>query len=263
MKLAAYGDILIGEIDTTLAASATDVRAQVRKFWTPGCHEDFKLSVSESIYEHESHCTGIGLVDFRRPEKLTVKATLGFSDATAKNFRAFLRGADMAADVAPVTVTNQTLNAATGASAMVAGDRFWLGRSNIAAASFTGNAVALVSGTDYTLDLATGVGTVLQPITGPLVAASYSYQNPKGVSLFSQAQKNYVIVMNGKNIDGGVAGSACLYNTTLGLNGDFEISSTKNTIVTLDVGVLLDATKPASGVLGQIGFIRGFGLVEG
>lgn len=260
MKLATYGDIVIGEIDSTLAASATDVRAQVRKFWSPGCHEEFKLSVSESIYEHESHCTGIGLVDFRRPEKLTVKAALGFSDATAKNFQAFLRGTDMPADLTVTTVTSQTLNATPGASAMVAGDRFWLGRSNITAASFTGNAVALVSGTDYILDLATGVGTVLLPITGPLVATTYGYQNPKGVALFSAAQKNYVIVMNGKNIDGGAAGSACLYNTTLGLNGDFELTSNKNTIVTLDVGVLLDAAKPASGVLGQIGFIRGFGI---
>ena len=260
MKLAAYGDILIGEINSALAPSATNVVAQVPKFWSPGCHEKVTLSVSESVYEHESHCTGIGLVDFRRPEKLTVKASLGFSDATMDNFLAFLRGSNMPADTAPVTVTSQVINAATGSASYTAGQKFVLGRINITTASFTGNAVALVSGTDYTLDLATGVGTALVPITGPLVAVSYTYQNPRGISLFSSAQKNYVILLNGKNLDGGVAGSAALYNTTLSLNGDFELTTTKATITDIDVGVLLDATKPASGVLGQIGFIRGFGL---
>lgn len=260
MKFATYGDILIGEINPALAVSATDVAAQVPSFWSPGCHEKFTLNVSESVYEHESHCTGIGLVDFRRPEKLTVKASLGFSDATVKNFQAFLRGKNMPADVSAVTVTSQVLNPTTGAAANIAGDRKWLGRMNIATASFTGNAIALVAGTDYTLDAVNGVITFLQSVTGPIVAASYTYQNPRGVSLFSDAQKNYVIIVTGKNIDNGVAGSACLYNTTLSLNGDFAINTTQTTITDLDVGVLLDANKPASGVLGQIGFIRGFGL---
>ena len=260
MKLAVYGEILIGEINSTLTPSSTDVRAQVPTMWSPGCHEKFTMSVSESVYEHESNCTGIGLVDFRRPEKLTVKASLGFSDATLKNYRAFLRGADMAADVSPVTVTSQVINAATGPAIYKAGDRFWLGRMNVATASFTGNAIALVAGTDYTLDPVTGVGTVLASITGPLVAASYTYQNPAGISVFSQAQKNYLIIVNGKNIDNGIAGSTCLYTTTLSLNGDFAITTPQMNITDLDVGVLLDASKPASGILGQIGFIRGFGL---
>lgn len=260
MKLAAYGDIIIGEINPALAASATNIAAQVPKWWSPGCHEKFTLSLSESIYEHESNCTGVGQVDFRRPEKLTIKASLGFSDASMNNYRAFLRGNDMPADASPVTVTSQVINATTGVAAYKAGEKFYLGRSNIATASFTGNAIALVAGTDYTLDAVTGIGTALVPITGPLVAASYTYQNPLGVSLFSAAEKKYVILINGKNYDNGIAGSAALYSTTLSLNGDFGLTSSQMNITDIDVGVLLDATKPASGVLGQIGFIRGFGL---
>lgn len=260
MKLALFGALRIGEIDQSLAASSTNVAAQVRRWFDPGCHESLEIESSLEMYEHYSGCSGEEVLDFQRTKRRTAKLTTGFSQATLQNLRAFMLGKDMAAEASPVTVTNQTLNATSGANANIVGDYLQLGHMNIAALTITGNAIALVAGTDYELNPVTGDIRVLAPITGPVVATTYTHQNPRGTALFTEAQKNYVILLNGTNQDGGAQGQFCLYKVTLALSGGLAVTSSEISTMSCEGAVLADYSKTLGGALGQFGFIRGFGI---
>lgn len=260
MKLAMYGTLAIGEIDSTLTASATNVMAQVRRMFAPGCQESLTLESSLQKYEHYSACTGVELLDFSRTKRRESNIKMALSDVTLNGLRAWLLGTDMAADVSTVAITNQSLNPASGAAAIKAGDVYPLGRMNITALSLTGNSVALVAGTDYTLNAVHGVITFLVDITGPVVAASYSYQNPRGTALFNAAEKDYVVWMNGYNADGGQPGQFCGYKVKLALDGALELFTTEASLINCSGSLQLDSSKTAGGALGQFGFIRGFGL---
>lgn len=260
MKLALYGTLTIGEIDSALAASGSNVMAQVRRAFKPGCQESLTVSSSLEYYKHYSGCTGVLLPDFVRAKKRDAGLKMALSDATLSSLRSFMAGTDMAADTAPVAVTNQTLNAQTGSGAMKAGDVYPLGRMNITSLSLTGNGVALAAGTDYTLDAVHGEITFLVDITGPVVAASYSYQNPRGTALFNAAEKDYVVFMQGYNADGGQPGQFCGYKCKLSLDGDLELFTTEASLINCTGDMQLDSSKTAGGLLGQFGFIRGFGL---
>ena len=260
MKYAFYGDLQIGEIDLSLAASATNVFAQVRKTFNPGCQETLELESSQEVHEVYNGCTGQELLAFSRVKKRTSSIKASFSDATLQSLRAWMNGTDMAADGAPVAITNQTLNASTGAAVVTVGDYSQLGRMNITGLTLTGNAVALVAGTDYELNATFGSIRWLRDITGPIVATAYNYQNPRGTALFNAAQKNYVVLMNGYNADGGVAGQFCAYNVKLALDGSFALYTTEHSTINCSGAMMIDSSKSAGGLLGQLGFIRGFGI---
>jgi hypothetical protein len=260
MKYAFYGNLQIGEIDTSLAASPTNLFAQVRKTFNPGCEETLEIDSKSDVFESYNGCTGIELLAFSRTKRRTSSLKASFSDATLQGLRAFMSGTDMAADVSAVTVTSRTLNSATGAAVYALGDYAGLGVMNILALSLTGNAIALVAGTDYELDPVFGTIRWLANITGPVVAASFTYQNPRGTALFNAAQKDYVVMMNGYNADGGAPGQFAGYKVKLALDGTFALYTTEQSTINCSGAMQADSNKAAGGLLGQLGFIRGFGL---
>mgnify|MGYP000703983266 CR=1 FL=1 len=260
MKYAFYGNLQFGEIDTALAASSSNLFAQCKKTFNPGCQETLELESTADVFKSYNGCTGVEQLAFSRAKRRDSALKASFSDATLQGLRAFMSGTDMAADVAAVTVTARTLNSTAGAGAYILGDYASLGVMNILALSITGNAVALVSGTDYELDPVFGIIRWLTSITGPVVATSFTYQNPRGTALFNAAQKDYVVMMNGYNADGGQPGQFAGYKVKLTLDGSFAIYTTEQSTINCSGDLQIDSNKAAGGLLGQLGFIRGFGL---
>lgn len=260
MKYAFYGDLQIGEIDASLAASSTNLFAQVRKTFNPGCQETLEIESTQDRHEVYNGCTGVEVLAFSRTKRRTSSLKASFSDATLNGLRAFMLGTDMAADVSPVSVTSRVLNSATGAGVYAIGDYASLGHMNIAALSITANAVALVAGTDYELNALFGTIRWLASITGPVIATSFTYQNPRGTAIFNAAQKDYVIMLNGYNADGGLPGQFCGYKAKLSLDGSFALYTIENSVINCSGSLQNDSNKTAGGLLGQTGFIRGFGL---
>jgi hypothetical protein len=261
MKYALYGTMKLGEINPALAASATNYVSQVTKFFDPGCHTDFELGIDNSFFESKNYCSGVGVIDFIRPTDTTFSASAVFDSASREALRAFMRSTDIAADSAPVAVVGQSLNPATGAAVYKAGDVTYLGRMNITSLSITGNAVALASGTDYDLDPVFGKITWKQNITGAVVAG-YSYQNPASSSIANAPQKDYVVLLDGYNYDGGAPGQLVLYKVKPALDGNFPFTTTEKSTMSVKLGMQADTSKAYGGLLGQIGQIRGFGIPE-
>lgn len=260
MRYAFYGNMQIGEIDASLAASPTNLFAQVRKTFDPGCQATLEIESSIDTFESYNGCTGVELLAFSRTKRRTSSIKATYKDASLQAMRAFFAGTDMAADVSAVTVTSRVLNSATGAGVYALGDYASLGVMNVATLSLTGNAIALVSGTDYVLDPVFGTIRWLTSITGPVVAASFTYQNPRGTALFNAAPKDYVVMMNGYNADGGVAGQFAGYKVKLALDGSFSLYTNEESELSCSGALQTDSNKSAGGLLGQLGFIRGFGI---
>jgi hypothetical protein len=261
-KLALYGDILIGRIDAALPASSSNFTSQVKpgSWWSPGCQESLDLTIESENYEHEVGCSGSLVKDFTRETRLSIGLEMGFTDASAKNFAAFLRAGEVVANATAQTVTNQTLNSLIGASSFKAGDIAVLGHMNITALTIQGDAVALVLNTNYELDPVMGIVRFLVPVTGPVIATTYSYQNPVQYKINSEPQYNYVVLMTGRNKDGEQPGQVALFNTKHRLNGSLALTTNELSTMSVASDVLIDSTKSAAGQLGQFGIIRGFGL---
>jgi hypothetical protein len=262
MKYAFYGQMKLGEINPLRAASSTNYVTQVDRFFDPGCHSKLDVNIENDIFESTNSCTGVETIDYIRVKGRKLSASSEFDSATRTNLRAFMQSTDIAADVAAVPVVSQTLNPATGAGAYKAGDITYLGRMNITGLALSGNAIPLVLGTDYEISPIFGKVTFLTDVTGPVVATAYNYQNPASSAILNGAQKDYVLLMDGYNDDGGAPGQIILYKIRLNLDGSFGFSTTEKSVMSVSLGVQADLSKPFGGVLGQFGQIRGFGIPQ-
>ena len=263
MRYALTGDLLIGRIDSTLAASAVNIMSQVRgeDVFSPGCHETIEIDSKVDYYESFNSCSGIELLAFTRAKRRTASLKASFKEATLQSLRAFMNGTDQAADTSSVSVTNHTITPTTGSAALKAGQRYPLGRQNITSLIITANAVPLVAGTSYSLDAPSGVITFLTDVTGPVIATTYSYQNDRGTALFNAPQYDYVVQMaNAFNVDGGQKGQFAAYKCKLALDGQFSVTTTEESTINCSGAMQADTSKPNGGLLGQFGFIRGFGF---
>ncbi|MGL4233173.1 MAG: hypothetical protein ACRDAM_15755 [Casimicrobium sp.] len=261
MKLALYGLLRFGEINTALPASATNFVSQAVRFFEPQCHSEFTLGISVEKYKSENGCSGINVVDFIRTKKREVTAKATFDEGTHANLRAFVQATTTVADTAAVPVSGYSLNA-VGVGAFAPGDVTYLGRMNITSLAITAVTPASpVAGTHYELDPVFGRIKWLAAITGP-VTANFSYQNPITSAIMNAPEKDYVAILDGYNADGNAPGQVVLYKTKPILSGDLALTTDEKSTMSVDMEVVADTSKAFGGLLGQFGFIRGFGLPD-
>jgi hypothetical protein len=147
---------------------------------------------------------------------------------------------------------------------LAVGDTFDLGHLGVSDVVITdstsGEPVTLVEGTHYSLDANFGTGTLLSTdgITQPLQAAG-SYAATRAVGFFATAPSNVALRYRGVNLaENNAPVEAMFYKVTTDPLQELALITTGNDVAGAQItaNLLLDSSKPASGALGQFGYIK-------
>jgi hypothetical protein len=156
------------------------------------------------------------------------------------------------------TVTGEVIPAG-----LVAGDVFYLanpGVTSVVITDSTATPKTLVAGTDYVVDdpafgrcRLLSAGTYTQPFK-----AAYKYGDRKAVGMFTAPQPNVAVKYEGVNLaEGNAPVMVDLYKVATDPLQELALISSGNDVAGMQVsgGILLDSSKPVTGVLGQFGAI--------
>lgn len=146
---------------------------------------------------------------------------------------------------------------------LAVGDTFDLGHlgvSDVVITDSTATPVTLVEGTHYTLDPNFGTGTILSldGLTQPFKAAG-SYAATRAVGFFAAAPSNVALRYRGVNLaENNAPVEAMFYKVTTDPLQELALITTGDDVAGAQVtaNLLLDTSKPASGALGQFGYIK-------
>jgi hypothetical protein len=212
----------------------------------------------ENLEHFESYSGQRGLAR-RIPIQTDMTANLTLHQMDADNLGLALRGTVTA--IPAVTTPNATFNIPTGA---VAGDFFVLPHLAISATNFSvrdskTSPTTLTPTTHYTIDLASGVITIVAIPTGtvfPLVV-SYEYGAQKQVAMLTTAAPSLSLVYAGLNLaESNAASRVELYRLDVNPLEELQVINTDAFgNMTISMAAVADTSKPLGGVLGQYGRI--------
>lgn len=242
-----------GPVGFAPRVTAADGRAAPGAFKFLTCVDELKLDNKIDYLEHKSKCSALDALDFRQPKSVASDLTITFSDFVTETMIAALLAQSLAADAAPVVVTDELLPILEdGDSAQLGGPD---GATTITAVTITDSATspnALTVDTDYVLDAVYGFVTVpdVSTFTQPF-KVSYSKKNPlilaglkaapinRWVSFqgFNSANQNKIVPVNFFNVSFSPASL------------DFLPDDLGN--LTMQATLLIDTTRPTTDPRGQ------------
>ncbi len=222
-------------------------------FFFVGCADALSFALSVETFTHISKCDSNDSVDFRGTKAQNAEASLTLTEFTKENLELALRGTAVPQSTAGAVV-DETLP--TG---ILAGMSVILGgaspHTNVSSVVVEGNAIALVEGTDYTVNLDTGTVSFITTPTAP-VTASYNYQDMAYVSMFTAGAKEYWLRFDNVNkAAGDEPGVVDLYRMLFDPAAALDMLSDELATFDLTGAVLVDDKKLSTGDLGQFGRI--------
>lgn len=142
-------------------------------------------------------------------------------------------------------ITGRTLEG--GSVALAVGDRFDLGAMNVSAVTIkdsTGSPKTLTADTNYKLDAASGVATIINIATGgPFVTPLTADLTPGAydeVEAMTTYGSNYALMFEGKNKTNGKVEKRILGNVTLPPVSEIQFIGTERATATIEGAVLKD-----------------------
>lgn len=233
-------------------------------FWVGDAKDAvFKIETNETKYpENYSGNRSTGLTV---EGEIVTGFDFTFTQFNTRILTELFRGEEVAQST--TAVVDKVISNSSGTLAV--GDRFMLGAENVSAVSIkdsTGSPITLVSGTDYELDATTGRVKILDattngPFTLPL-KASFTPGASNSVKLLTGAKREFWLSLVGYNTvaPGKPKGVLDLYKFNFSLPAQFGVINATRSEPAVSGTVLADSLKSASGPLGQVGRIQGFGL---
>lgn len=222
------------------------------------CQDALSVALTTESFEHINKCGPVDQPDYRGTKSSSGEVTFSFATVEDKKFAVAVLGTVNAAEVSPTPVTGELAPAG-----LVAGDIYFLGglehHRNITSLVVTDSATSpgtLVVTTDYTVDVATGMVTIVDPsgFTQPFSFA-YSYQDPASVSMLSAGQPEYFLRQENINkANNNDPGSVELYRVRFDPASLIDFLSDELQVLELKGSVLADPSKTISDtVFGQFG----------
>ena len=231
-------------------------------FWVGDANNaTFKAETNETKYKE--NYSGKRATALTVENEIVTGFDFTFLQLHTKNLAELFRGEEVAQSTS--AVTNKVISGDT----LAVGDRLMLGAEEVSAVTIedsTGTPKTLTAGTNYEIDLVTGRIKILDlttggPFVGPL-KADFTPGASNSVKLLTGVKKQFWLSLVGVNtvVSGQPKGVLDLYKFEFSLPAAFAVINDTRGEFAVSGSVLSDALKSASGALGQIGRIQGFGI---
>lgn len=210
-----------------------------------------RITLETDVLEHKESRTGNRLTDLRLVRERTASVTMTLESFNTKNLQMLLYGTSVAAGSS--TVTNEVSPAN-----LAVGDIVALANPHVSAVTVNTNpaGAAWVLGTDYTLDAAAGMITILSIAKGTRIEVDYTYAATDIVPMFKDTQKERYIRFVGLNTaNANKSVTVELYRTVFDPASDFDLINDELAQFELTGSVLYDSTRDANSTLGGFGRI--------
>jgi len=218
------------------------------------CTDSLAIALATESWTHINKCAAVDVEDARGIKSQSATVTLALADMADRKLALGIFGTVNTAG-SPGTVT-----AEFGPENCVAGDYYFLGgktrhraiTSLVVTDDSTSPATSLSLNTNYTLDAASGLVTFVTAVTAPKFA--YGYTDPAYVSIFTAAQKEYMLSYEFINKqESNDAGSLELYKVRFDPAANLDFQSEENQSMALTGSALADTERDADTELGQFG----------
>lgn len=221
-------------------------------FGAANCADQVSMALNATFATHNSKCNALDLEDFRMIKALSSELTVDLTDYTPTNVIAALNANSTAAGSA-TAVTNEVLPAG-----LLVGDTVAVGGANprfsLTLVTVVDNAAAsLVLNTNYSLDAANGMITILDlgVFTQPF-KVNYTYQNPQILAALMAGQVERWIRFNGFNTaNASKLVNVDMFRVLLAPSTAFDLLPDEHGVMQLKGGVLYDGSRAANDVYGQ------------
>lgn len=225
-----------------------------------------RLNLSEDVVRRNESFSGARNPLRRLSRNRQATLTLVGDEFTRANMATFFKGLNTTV-AAGTAVTNEVLNGG-GSGAPAVGQIYTLGGANgarnvsaVVVRDSTGTPKVLVAGTNYRLNALTGTIEILDITTGgPYVLplrADYTPGAHSLTSLASAANVEVYVTAELINTDPDAAANSALafelYRVSFNIAEALDMINDEFAEFSITGDVLLDATKPAAGALGQLG----------
>lgn len=241
------GKIYVGDRDTA---------GNVTVFRDVGNVPALRLTLETDTLEHKESRTGQRLVDLRLTREKRARVTMTLEDFSKANLMMLLYGTS--STVAGAAVTNESLP-----SGLAAGDIVSLAHPLIASTptptivDSTGSPLTLVAGSDYSIDYATGMVTIIDP-TGFVqpFKANYTFESEDIVPFFKQPVKERFLRFGGLNTaNSDKHVSVELYRVVFDPVGNLDLINDELAQFEIEGSALYDETRDSNSALGGFGRI--------
>lgn len=214
----------------------------------------FSLKLAVEKVEHKESYSGQRALARSFPIGKTATVDMTLHQIDADNLALALSGSKQTTQTG--TVTDESIADWEPGTEIVLANP---GVSDVVLTDSTGSPKTLVKDTDYLLDAdygritPIGSGSFITPIK-----ASYSFKARSAVGMFTVGQQNFALRYEGVNLaEGNAPVIVDLYKLAPDPLNELALITSGNDVAGMQItgGLLLDATKPRNGVLGQFGSI--------
>ncbi len=229
-----------------------DANGAVSVFRDIGNVSALRITLETDTLEHKESRTGQRLTDYRLVREKRARVSMTVDSYNKANLLMLLYGTSVT--IAGGSATNETLP-----SGLVIGDIIALARPNVSAVSVTdsaGTPITLSLGTQYTIDVASGMITFLAiPGTQPY-KVSYTYATEDIIPIFKAAVKERYIRFAGLNTaNGNKSVIVELYRLIFDPVGNLDLINDALGAFEIAGSILYDSTRDADPNLGGFGRI--------
>lgn len=209
------------------------------------------LTLETDVLEHKESRTGNRLTDLRLVRERTANATLTLESFNVKNLQMLLYGTSVSSGGS--SVTNEL--SPTG---LAVGDIVALSRPHVSAVTVNTapGGAAWVLNTDYSLDAASGMITILSVAKGTAIEVDFTYAATDIVPMFKDTQQERYLRFVGLNTaNANKVVTVELYRVVFDPASTFDLINDELAQFELNGSVLYDSTRDANSILGGFGRI--------
>lgn len=227
MILVSQGPIYMGDYDATLGKAAGGYLVNLQKI---GCaNSKLAITMSRSTKDIKESCSGNKLTIAQIETEKSAECALDMAEFDKKMLAYALAGTLTA-------VTGSTVTAEVFPTVAV-GDAVALKYSDVSSVvvkDSTATPLTLVSGTDYTVDAASGLvsilnlGAYVQPFK-----ADYTYAAQGNIVGFNKTGVEKGIIYQGTNTQDGKKYRVTIPRIAFSIDGEFNLLSTEETVISL------------------------------
>lgn len=226
-----------------------DVNGNPGPFRDLGNVPALSITLETDVLEHKESRTGSRLTDLRLVRERTANTTMTLESFNTKNLMMLLYGTYVSS--AGSGVTNEL--SPTG---LAVGDIVALARPHVSAVAVNtaGAGAAWVLNTDYSLDAAAGMITILSVAKGTAIEVDYTYAATDIVPMFKDVQKERYLRFVGLNTaNSNKVVTVELYRVAFDPASTIDLINDELAQFELSGSVLYDSARDANSILGGFG----------
>lgn len=249
LKWKPRGPVRFGIRDETVSPARPTV------FGDEDCVDKLALALAAQFSQHFSKCSAIDTLDAQDLKSLAADGTITLSNYTPSNLLIGLNGSQTVAMTTPTAVTAEVAPAG-----LVNGDTFAVGGASphlnltaVTVVDSAGTPATLTVNTDYTVDAANGmitilnIGSYVQPFK-----VNYSYQDPRVLAALTQGQLIRWIRFNGFNVpNASKAVNVDMFKAQFAPTAAFDLLPDDYGLMELKFTLLQDLSRPPNDARGQ------------